>query len=111
MYVDLGRFLSISSSRCLMLCFETLQVLAEAWALLCSFLAPVWTLMPGSMATATRCASLNSWGLRGDLQPARYKRGWELDVLEAFIHERLMPKCNVQSRAHCEARDRRVPGH
>ncbi|CAE7906079.1 SEP2 [Symbiodinium necroappetens] len=35
----------------------------------------------------------------------RYKRDWEADVLEAFIHERLVPKCIVRTHEHCEDKD------
>ncbi|CAE7412230.1 SEP2 [Symbiodinium sp. CCMP2592] len=35
----------------------------------------------------------------------RYKREWEADVLEAFIHERLVPKCIVRTQEHCEDKD------
>eukprot|EP00439_Symbiodinium_sp_Y106_P027288 s5217_g3.t1 len=35
----------------------------------------------------------------------RYKRDWEADVLEAFIHERLVPKCIVRTQEHCEDKD------
>ncbi|CAE7873969.1 SEP2 [Symbiodinium sp. KB8] len=35
----------------------------------------------------------------------RYKRDWEADVLEAFIHERLVPNCIVRTHEHCEDKD------